>query len=69
MYDLDCIEQERMCELCEQHIIECSSMSSTFMCEGRFCVDAYELFIDEVGETYFKRKILNKKLNKICLIK
>lgn len=33
--------------------------------KGRFCNEALEWFIDEVGESYFKRKLLNKKLKKV----
>lgn len=34
--------QEEICDYCEKNIIEGSSNSSTFQCEGRFCTEAYE---------------------------
>ncbi len=40
------VDQEEMCEMCEIHILGCSSMSSHFMCEGSRCEDAHDLFID-----------------------
>jgi len=43
-------DQERMCELCELHILGCSSSTSTFQCEGSNCDDAEEIYIEEVIE-------------------
>jgi hypothetical protein len=40
-------EQERMCALCETYIIEGSSNSSMFLCEGRYCESAYDLLVEE----------------------
>lgn len=42
--------QERMCDLCERKILGCSAMSSTFMCEGSRCEDAFELLLEELDE-------------------
>lgn len=39
--------QEAICKICEDEIIEGCSMTSTFLCEGRFCTQALELFLEE----------------------
>jgi hypothetical protein len=51
-YDLAIAEQyqERMCDLCERHILGCKSMTSTFMCEGSKCHVAVEYLKDELNE-------------------
>lgn len=38
------IIQEDICKYCEEFILECSSMLSTFLCEGTQCELAEELF-------------------------
>ena len=58
--------QERMCELCEAHIIEGNSVTQHFMCEGRFCEDAFELLQDDKD---YRREILNLKIKKVKLWK
>ena len=30
-----------ICKLCERKIINCNSISSTFICEGRWCDEAH----------------------------
>lgn len=40
--------QDRMCSLCELHIIGGSSCSSTFLCEGRYCDRAVDYLFDEL---------------------
>lgn len=48
--------QNRMCDLCERYILECKSMTSTFICEGCKCEDALEwLKEDIIEEIYDKR--------------
>lgn len=42
--------QERMCELCELHILGCSHSSSTYQCEGSRCEDAIEYLKDALDE-------------------
>lgn len=39
--------QEEICKLCENHILDAENMTSTFMCEGRFCSDAKELYLED----------------------
>ena len=39
--------QKEICKLCEDLIIGGCSMTSTFLCEGRFCDKALEMFIEE----------------------
>jgi hypothetical protein len=39
--------QEEICKLCEAEIIGCKHSTSTFLCEGRFCDEAVELFNEE----------------------
>jgi hypothetical protein len=43
--------QEEICKLCEDLIIGGCSMTSTFLCEGRFCDSALDMFIEEHDET------------------
>ena len=37
---------EELCEYCQEHILQCQNVTSTFMCEGRFCVEALESWQD-----------------------
>lgn len=41
---------DKMCKLCEHHIIGGSSNTYHFQCEGRFCDQAVELLIDELED-------------------
>lgn len=43
-------QQERMCDLCEELILECSSNSSTFQCEGCRCEEAFDLLLEDVED-------------------
>jgi len=56
--------QEEICELCESQLLGCKSVTSTFICEGRYCEEAFELFLEN-EETTIQRKILQDKINKI----
>jgi len=38
--------QEQLCEYCEENIIRCRNMSSTFMCEGGYCEEAKESYVE-----------------------
>lgn len=38
--------QEDICKLCEDEIIHGMNMTSTFLCEGRFCEDALQRFME-----------------------
>ena len=62
---LDESEREKVCKVCKDNIILSEPVTSTFVCEGSFCTDALDWFVDEVGESYFKRKSLSKKLKKV----
>lgn len=58
-------QQQRMCELCEDHIIGGSSCSQMFLCEGSFCEEALEYLIDDiddmvVAKTSYKMQLKNK---------
>jgi len=39
--------QESICKYCEDHIIEGCSITSTFQCEGSFCVQATESWLED----------------------
>jgi hypothetical protein len=43
-------QQTRMCELCEELILEGSSNSSHFQCEGGMCSEAIQYIIDDEEE-------------------
>jgi len=58
-------QQQRMCELCETHIIEGSSSCSTFLCEGSFCDQAFEYLIEDIDDNEnckmtYKMQLKNK---------
>ena len=57
--DADLMEehQERMCDLCERHILGCSAMSSTFLCEGSRCDDAVEYLKEDLAEEHYEKFI------------
>jgi len=55
--------QESICSHCESVIICCNSMTSTFICEGRFCEDAFESWSEEDEE--YNRILRVNKLNKL----
>lgn len=57
---------ERMCGLCETHILGCASMTSHFMCEGRYCDEAIEYLKDDLDNEQFD---LREALNKITFKK
>lgn len=42
--------QERLCDLCERHILGCKSMTATFQCEGTRCEDAIQYLRDILEE-------------------
>lgn len=42
--------QEEICKMCEYHILEQSSISQFFQCEGRWCDEANEMFYEEYPE-------------------
>lgn len=48
--------QERMCDLCERHILGCKSSTSTFLCEGSRCEDAIEYLKDALEEDRLEEK-------------
>ena len=39
-------EQTEMCQICEKEIIFCNSSSSTYLCEGKYCIDAYDKMLE-----------------------
>ena len=43
-------QQDRMCELCETHILGCKHSTATFLCEGSMCDNAFELLMNEYRE-------------------
>ena len=54
---------DKICEMCEVHILGCKRMSYHFMCEGSRCEDAHEMF--EVSNEYYflkRENIINKIL-------
>ena len=63
-------KQERMCELCECHIIEHSSSSTNYQCEGRYCDEidgeAIKLLREEL--IYEKTKELETRIDLIKMI-
>lgn len=42
--------QEDICKMCEESILGCSSISSTFICEGVCCEEAFNMFIEDNEE-------------------
>ena len=40
--------QENVCKTCENSILHCKHSSSTFLCEGRWCEEAIEIFINDI---------------------
>ncbi len=46
---------ERMCELCELHILGCKSSTSTFLCEGSRCEDAKDYLLEELNDQYLDK--------------
>ena len=42
--------QDRMCELCELHVLGCKHMTSTFICEGSKCDVAIDYIMEELIE-------------------
>ena len=63
-------QQERMCELCEELILECCSSSSTFQCEGSQCDRAFEYLVDDMedekndSKLTYKMQLKTKKVKK-----
>jgi len=53
-------QQERMCELCEAHVICCSSNTGTYQCEGAFCDSAIEYLIEDIEEDNSGSKLAYK---------
>jgi RNase P subunit RPR2 len=52
--------QEIICKLCEELIIEGSSISSTFLCEGRFCDRALEMFLESSETCEVCKKLIHE---------
>lgn len=44
---IDNLNQDNICKYCEDFIICGSSSCSTFLCEGRYCEQATEEYIEE----------------------
>lgn len=42
--------QDRMCQLCELHILGCSHNTSTYQCEGCRCDSAIDYIMEELIE-------------------
>jgi hypothetical protein len=42
--------QEKICLMCEENILFCKSSTSTFLCEGRRCEDASEMYLEQIEE-------------------
>ena len=57
----------KICNHCEKYVICGSSMSSTYLCEGRHCKDAISSIevSDDVNVIDVKRNIRRIKLEKI----
>lgn len=60
--------QRRMCELCELHILGCSHMSSTYMCEGSKCHVAIDYIMDElIDHAEADEEVYDKKYKPILI--
>ena len=61
-------QQERMCELCEHHIICGSSNTYHFQCEGRYCEQALDLLIEEMDEKVepLEEYVKEQKIKKVA---
>ena len=44
------IDQDELCEYCEENILGCKPCSSTFICEGCFCKEAKEQYLESLKE-------------------
>lgn len=42
------LDQEAICEYCQELIIQGPAMTAHSMCEGNFCKDAREAYIDSM---------------------
>ena len=58
--------QEDICEHCENCILYCKAMSYTYQCEGRYCEDALESWLDtdELGIRIYRSVKLERILKK-----
>lgn len=57
------VDQEKLCEFCRDHY-ELPSDSVHFMCEGRFCEDALELYLEDNPTIKKENKMKNNDINK-----
>ena len=44
------VDQEKICEYCQEYIIEGHAITPTFMCEGRYCDQAREEYEESLLE-------------------
>lgn len=42
--------QEKICKLCENNIIGGSSVTQFYMCEGSYCDEALQIYLEELDE-------------------
>jgi len=50
------MHQERMCKLCELHILGCNKNSFHYQCEGSRCEDAIGYLIDELEDEKLEKR-------------
>lgn len=43
-------DQEEICSFCEVNILGCKKSTLTFLCEGRWCEEASEMFYEDFPE-------------------
>lgn len=63
------LHQERMCALCERHILGCSANSSTYQCEGSKCDQALDYLIEDLEYEVEVSKEERKAKYKLLLLK
>ena len=61
--------QDDVCKTCENSILHCKHSSSTFLCEGSWCEEAMEIFIDDMCVEDFKKINIGLRKEKITKIK
>lgn len=62
-------QQERMCELCELHILGCKHSTITFLCEGSRCEDAIEYLMDDIEDKRLDELDAQKEKYKYLLLR
>ncbi len=60
-------QQDEMCDLCEDLVLGCHNMTSTFVCEGRYCDEAYEMYVETLSSRERLRITSNVPYENRCI--